>query len=222
MSANDRVFESHPSYGMMGFFRTSSSGRGPRLFQSHTDNSTFIHLVIKQAEVAHDLGRDWVTGKEVVVDVALSASQFAELLTTMNVGDGVPCTITQIGKNSIPNPPSSTSEAAKVRSNFRKEVRTQMEGLESLQEEIASILSKPNVLKSDKEKISAKMAKLINLFSSTAPFMLDSFEESTEKIVSSGKAEFDAFLTHAVNKAGLEAIKNQAPTLTLQTLEGKK
>jgi hypothetical protein len=212
---------------MMGFFRTQSSGRGPRLFQSHTDNSTFIHLVIKQAEVSHYLGRDRVHGKEVVVDVALSASQFAELLTTMNMGDGVPCTITNIGGKSIPNPPTSASVAAKVRSNFRKEVRTQMEGLESLQTEIASILSKPNILKTDKEKISSKMTELINLFSSHAPFMLDSFEEATEKVVSSGKAEFDAFLTHAINKAGLEAFKNNAPSLAMdvepiQTLEEKK
>jgi hypothetical protein len=117
--------------------------------------------------------------------------------------------------------------AAKVRSNFRKEVRTQMEGLESLQTEIASILSKPNILKTDKEKISSKMTELINLFNSQAPFMLDSFEEATEKVVSSGKAEFDAFLTHAINKAGLEAFKNNAPSLAMdvepiQTLEEKK
>jgi hypothetical protein len=211
----DRVYETHPSFGTMGFFRTQSSGRGPRLFQSHTDNSTFIHLVIKHAEVCHDLGRDWVHGNKTIVDVAISAAQFAELLTTMNIGEGIPCTITQLGGDSIPPPPAKETVAAKVRNAFRKEVQDAMEGLEDKRKEIQEMLSKPSLNKADRELLSRKMNELVNLFSSHAPFMFDSFEEAVEKTVVGAKAEVDAFLTTAIHQAGLDHLRSQAPSLSM-------
>lgn len=208
-------YVSHPSYGKVGFSRVNSSGRGPRLFQSHTDNSTFVTLTIKRAEVAHDLGRDWTFGKEQLIEVHLSAAQFAELLTTMNMGDGVPCTIAYVGREKMPNPPETETVGEKVRNTFRQEVKDKLVEMQQTRAEMATLMEKPNLNKTDRKTLLDQMDRLIGQFSSHAPFMLDAFEEAVEKTVTGAKAEVEAFMTSAIHKAGLEHLQQQAPTLAM-------
>jgi hypothetical protein len=221
---NERTYETHPSYGMASFSR-STSGHGPRLFQSHTDNSTFISLKIKQAEVSHDLGRDWVHGRELVCEVSFSAAQFAELLTTMNIGDGVPCTIRRVEHKEFPYPPPVETLAAKVHNRFQQDVKDKMAGLQKLQQDVIDLMAKPTMKAADKKAIADAMHQMVGLFTANAPFMLRSFEEAVEKTVVGVKAEFDAFLTHSIQRAGIEHLQSQAPKLSMaegvKTLEDK-
>jgi len=52
----------------------------------------------------------------------LSAAQFAELLTTMNVGSGVPCTRYIEGKR-IQDPPDMKLEVEKVQDSFKQDMK---------------------------------------------------------------------------------------------------
>ena len=83
--------EKDKSWGMVGFYRTY--GGGKELFGSDVTNHNTIRLTIKHARKHRELGKDWTMGDDIICEVELSALQFAELLTNMNVGDGVPCTI---------------------------------------------------------------------------------------------------------------------------------
>lgn len=84
-------FDKHKSWGMVGLARTYGAER--ELFGSDVTNHNTIKLTIKHAQKHRELGRDWTMGDDILCEVELSALQFAELLTNMNVGDGVPCTI---------------------------------------------------------------------------------------------------------------------------------
>lgn len=83
--------EKDKSWGMVGIYRVYGNGR--ELFGSDVTNHNTIRLTVKHAEKHRELGRDWTMGDDTICDIELSALQFAELLTNMNVGDGVPCTI---------------------------------------------------------------------------------------------------------------------------------
>ena len=83
--------EKDKSWGMVGFYRNYGSGR--ELFGSDVTNHNTIRLTVKHAIKHRELGRDWTMGDDIICEVELSALQFAELLTNMNMGDGVPCTI---------------------------------------------------------------------------------------------------------------------------------
>jgi hypothetical protein len=89
----------HPSFGMVSFSRCYGTNR--RLFQSHVKNMTTVRLRIKQASVKHSLHQDHTYGEESLIEVELSPAQFAELLTSMNVGDGVPCTINYVNEKKL-------------------------------------------------------------------------------------------------------------------------
>ena len=83
--------ENHPSYGMLGFCRTSRSST--HLFGSSIQHKNTIVMTLKHGELNRQLNEDYYFGREVIAEVEMSFSQFAEAITAINVGDGVPCTI---------------------------------------------------------------------------------------------------------------------------------
>lgn len=93
LDKNNRNVQSHESWGMVGLSRACCGGP-QQLFGSDVTNHTVIILSVKTAQKTRDLGRDWIMGDDTICEVAMSPNQFAELISNMNVGDGVPCTIT--------------------------------------------------------------------------------------------------------------------------------
>ena len=91
-----KVFQDK-SYGMVGINRVGctrgNTSGGNQLFMSDVSVSNFMEITIKRAGVERALNHDWPFGEETLVTIQLSPVQFAELLTNMNCGDGVPCTI---------------------------------------------------------------------------------------------------------------------------------
>lgn len=81
----------HPSFGMLSFSR--AHGGHSNLFGSSIQHRDTIHMVLKEGTVSRDLNEDWYFGGPEIVEVEMSQSQFAELITSMNMGSGVPCTI---------------------------------------------------------------------------------------------------------------------------------
>lgn len=97
--------EEHPSYGMLSFSRHTSNYSHP-LFGSSVKHKDTIHLKLKTGSVKRHLNQDWYFGEGLLFDVEMSYSQFAQLITCMNIGDGVPVTIrkTQLDRK-IPDCP---------------------------------------------------------------------------------------------------------------------
>jgi len=81
----------HESYGMLGFYRVQGTDRP--LFGSSLKHNNTIRLTLKTGVHSRNLNRDWYYGGRTLFEVEMSASQFADLVSNMNVGDGVPVTI---------------------------------------------------------------------------------------------------------------------------------
>lgn len=197
----------HESYGMVAFNRIH--GLAGRLFGSSLrDHHSSVRLVLKRGMRRHHLSRDWYSGVSgpPLVEVILSAAQFADLLTTMNVGDGVPCTIRFAEGRLMEDPPDEDLETEKVRASFKKEAREFSSKLRGTVDEIRESFEKKNVTKADRKEILEKLASCLMEVEENLPFILESFEESAEKVVGHAKAEIDAFATHTVMAAGLEAL----------------
>jgi len=200
-------YDTHPAYGMVAFHRIS--GSPGKMFGSQlAQHGQFISLQIKRAERAHEYGQDWFHGRQSLVEVWLSAAQFAELLTTMNVGDGVPCTINRLmGKSVERMPEDEQTEAEKVSSGFtgkmRKLSRSIREGAARAREKL---LSKGTLKVSDRKNIAALLGRVQMELDANIPFVLESFQEAVEKTSTHAKAEIDALYTSAVERAGMEAL----------------
>lgn len=197
----------HESYGLARFSRVSGGAR--QLFGSHLrGHNTFISLTISRAKRIHDLSRDWYSsaGMGNLIEVHLSAAQFAELLTTMNMGEGVPCTISRLDGKMVENPPDEDTETEKVKTGFKGKTDQLAQKLEAFKKEVGELFAKKSVGKRDREEVLKQIGLFIQEVRCNMPFVLESFEESTEKITTTAKAEVEAFATHAVQLAGLEAL----------------
>jgi hypothetical protein len=204
--------ETHPAYGMIGFSRVTNGGvyTKHKLFGSSLDNHpTTIRLQIKHAERQHGLGHDRYYAKGKIVEVELSAGQFAELLTTMNMGDGVPCTIRYADGKPIEEIPAQRMEVERVREGFEKDMKRVGKKLRTFMDSAKETLAKKNLTKDDREQLMSQLRMFVQEMESNVPFALTSFEEATDKVVNHAKAEVDAFMTTAVMNAGFKSLALQ-------------
>lgn len=200
----------HPSYVTVRFSRRS--GNPGRLFGSNFDNhSSYITLEVARATLIREEGREdhyHASLRGDVVEVDLSAMQFAELLTTMNVGTGTPGTLRYLNGKQVENPPDLPHETERFRSDFEVQSKEFLAKITSEVKEIRAILDdKKSLLKGDRERIASLLNKIVMELSSNMPFHLELFQEATDKLTNAAKAEVDAFMTNVIQQAGLQALK---------------
>lgn len=213
----------HPSYGLVQFSHRHGSPKlfGSALNQHLTQN--YVTLSIRKATLIREEGnpdRHYGSISGDLIEVNMTAAQFAELLTTMNIGMGVPCTISRLNNQRVEDPPALPSEAENLREDFKISLEKHVK---ELQDEtlprIREIVAKKNLNKADQAEILAAFQRVVRQAVDNAPFALDLFQESTEKVVAAAKTEIDAFMRAAVVQAGLEALQGKG-TETPQ-LKGK-
>lgn len=203
--------EEHESYGMLGFSRVS--GGHSNLFGSSIKHQQTIRMVLKHAVKERGLNRDWYYGKKQIVEVEMSQNQFAELITSMNVGDGVPVTIRWLNGKSMENCPEENK-----RELFEKEFEDRMielnERLGKLTEDAERILNEKSApKKSDKELILKQLQSFRQELSSNIPFVASQFNEQMDKTVAEAKGEVEAFVMNKVHSLGIEGLKAEMLTL---------
>ena len=209
---------SHESYGMVGFSRIQ--GHSGRLFGSSLpDQGTFIRLKVTRATRRHHLSRDWYHGDtRTMLELDLSAAQFAELLTSMNIGSGVPCTLRFADGRSMENCPEEKLEAQQVRDDFKVKLSQVARNMEESKKRIDEILAKKSTTQADRKEIEQLLGLVIQDVRSNIPFWLNQFHEATGKIVVGAKAEIDAFMQHAVMSAGYKALAEAADPITVPAM----
>lgn len=208
--------EEHESYGMLGFHRTN--GGHTNLFGSSIKHQSTIRMTLKKAVKERGLNRNWYYGKGQIVEIEMSQSQFAELITSLNVGDGVPVTIKWLNGQVMENCPEENK-----RELFEKEFEDKMialnNKLKTLTEETERILSdKAAPKKSDKDMILNQIRMLHQELASNIPFVASQFNEQMDKTVTEAKGEVEAFVMNKVHSLGIEGLKMEMLALN----EGKK
>jgi len=209
--------ETHPSFGVIGWSRQTTMGGGPgaNLFGSDLKHGNLISVHISQASRDRDLSKSWIFEDEKLVEVIMSPSQFADFLTTPNMGTGIPCTI--LHKESAKNIeyPGHPTEKELHGDEFRETLK----GIEHQGREVTRRMKEMQVggaiKKGEFNNLLHDIEMLVQDYQSNLPFVLESFERSMEKTVSAGKAEIEAYIENRIRSRGLEALTAdfQAPTL---------
>lgn len=213
---DDQEVDTHESYGMVAMNRVTGTRRN--LFGSHLkEHSSTIRIVVRRGQRVFNNGEDYYmsSDRRPIVELELSAAQFSELITSMNVGDGVPCTLLSVNGELVASPPVAKTQAERVRSKFREKMESIGESLRENLSEIDSILAKKIVNSGDKKKIRNIFSSFMTEIQSNIPFVLEQFEESAEKIVTHSKQEVDAFVRQIFIAAGIKSVKDQEGKLLL-------
>ena len=113
----NRVRVEHPAFGAVILNRTSGQ---KFLFGSNFDHQHYITLRIRKNVLHRDLHTDWYHPTTDLIEINMSADQWATLLTSMNMGEGVPCTLNYVGLERIPDIPAP--DALKLSQVQKKEL----------------------------------------------------------------------------------------------------
>ena len=207
----------HPSYGLVGFSRITCSPP-EHLFGSSIKHSNIIRLEIHESELERAYQQNRYYAGKRLITVDLSPIQFADLLTHMNVGQGIPCTIvrTQTDKENRPSPPD-TSFTAISKQELKKEMNDLGEKIKILTADTKKILSQGgNIKKADKEKILKDIMFLEQEVNSNIPFAHECFQEACNATVSEAKAEIDATYVTVKDKLGEKALQEMTSFKALE------
>ena len=214
MLPDDEFERDHPSYGILHISRTSGGTSAIRLFGSPlaTHYGT-IRLTISKGKWIHGLNHDRYFGmSKDFIEVEMSAAQFADAITSLNMGSGTPCTIRHVGGERIAEPPDHATEAEHIRDNFENTLGKFTTKANTYRKRIEALTGKLSQKARDEIRIALDVIE--DQLASNVPFVVKQFQEATTRITTSAKAEVDAFVTGVVRAAGLQSIaEGRLPSL---------
>ena len=219
LDKDDKQF-SHPSYGMVGFTRGQVGGSGMYVFGSAVKTNHIISLAIRQCRRDHHLNQDWYFGGKELVEVHMSELQFAKLITSLNVGQGVPCTINYVngldykpGESVKPPEVPDPSEIQMVQDEFRIKAKLLNEKFNGTINDLRAVAANSNMSKKDKEAIDKAIDRFSTEIKSNMPFLLSQLTEAAGRVINAAKTEVLAWTERTLKSVGLSHMKNEAPTM---------
>lgn len=212
-SGQEAIVKTHPSFGMVGLYRTSGSAK---LFGSEIESSSYMTLRIVEASEEWHLSQKWHNGGKQIIEIKLTPAQYAELISTPNVGQGVPCTIDYRERDGvIPAAIDEDSLHDQIKADLQTDTKRIVALTKQLRAELTEVLAETNLSKAKQERLTKIADRIVQDISSNMPFALDQYKEAADKVTSSAKAEIDSFLTHVTHQLGIKSLQDIAKlTLT--------
>lgn len=211
---DDGFKREHPSYGILHISRTMGGPCGIRLFGSPlaTHYGT-IRISISKGRWIHDLHHDRFYGmNKDHIEIEMSAAQFADAITSLNIGSGTPCTIRYVDGKRISDPPDYATEAEHIRDKFESSLDGFKAKAGKYRKRIEELTSKLST--KAREEIRIALDVIEDQLSSNVPFVVKQFQEATTRVTTAAKAEVEAFVTNVIRSAGLQSIaEGKLPSL---------
>lgn len=200
--------QDHESYGILGFHRVTCSGAQP-LFGSSIKHRDTIMLTLKTGHMRRNLNEDWYYGDKTIVEVEMSATQFADLITSLNQGDGVPVTIRCMrdGKLHECETPPFVDRNALHRAEFKEHLddvyATSRRLIHELEEKFAS---KKSFTKADQKEILDICRRISQNIGCNQDFQISQFDRQMERTTTEAKGEIEAFFQTKINQIAQQAL----------------
>jgi hypothetical protein len=189
---------------MLSFSRRTG-GKTP-LFGSSIEHSDTIAMTLRHGEITRGLNTDWYYGDKIIAEAEMSYSQFAECITSMNMGSGVPVTIRLTEKDGRITPCDFVNKKEQFQNELKDRLNNANELSMNLAKEVAEIFDKKTLNKSDKQEIMGKINHIIAEVSSNASFTYDCFNEQMDKTITEAKGEIEAFCQNKINSIAQSAL----------------
>ena len=204
---NEREVIKHESYGVLGFARCQTTPKS--LYGSSIKHSNIIRLELKTSECERSLNKNYYFGRKRLFVVDMSMSQYAELISSMNCGDGIPVTIREINGKMIDDCPY-VNETKEHYDDFKKDYKKlnakALELIENLTERFKS--SKP-MGKKEKEEVLSTLLQFRYDLDENNSFRDEQFRKHMEKVTADAKAEVESFFDNKLRSIALSKIEMQ-------------
>ncbi len=210
--ANDKkTYETHESYGIMRFSRVH--GGKTALFGSSIRQDNKIQCTLSTGGVKRDLHTDWYADEEELFEVEMSQSQFAELITSLNMGVGVPVTIRHIregGKLHTCQEPPFIAKGEQHQKEFSESMQDAFRETQELIEQVGKLFAeKKNLTKADRQEVINALSRIQNEIGSNMDFAVQQFQEQMDHTVIEAKAEIEAYTQHKMQMLAEKTMQKQ-------------
>jgi hypothetical protein len=203
--------ERHPSWVLIGASRVSHSPPGAVLFDSDVRHAHYVVVRLRRASRRRDLNHDWKMGDvDTLFEVAMSESQWASFVSSMNTGDGVPATLTRDGtkefaERDVPGEPYSP----RLKESMREVHEAADRMLAEVREAFEKVKEKPT-----KANIRNLEIKLQNA-TPNVDFAAKMLGEHAENVVNRARADIEAVVAGKARQLGVDpADLGRVPALT--------
>lgn len=197
----------HPAFGVAVL--TQRGGGTGKLFGSDIQHQGTMAICIKTAELDRHLGRDWIHGRETVVDLEFTHAQFAQFITGVGKGDGTPCTLRYRATGPIEQMPEIAHLEEKFETHKREIREMAAKSIAGMKATVAKLeeLNKggsipKNIFKGLMHDLKCQMDNI----PSNMAFTVSSAEETLEKATAHAKIEVESFVSMKAQQLGLKHI----------------
>jgi hypothetical protein len=213
----DNTTTKHESFGLAGFSRITSS-QGTNLFGSSIQHNNTIVFRLQHAKVDRHLEQDWyhTDGSTPIVEIEMSQTQFAEMITSMNMGDGVPVTIRHVQGSKIEPSPYRNKRAMHAQ-EFKQTMQVFEQTVKETSGKLLEMISK--LPKKDQDQASRLVSQILQEIGSNIPFYEEQFQRQMDRTVKEAKGEVEAFIQNRTTSAGLKLLQGESELPTIQIEE---
>ena len=209
----DFKYKTDKSWGMVGLKRATTTVSG-KFFGSDVKTNNIIVLTIKQAEKARSLNRDFVSGRETIAEIILTPNQFAEMITLMNYGDGVPCTIRFTQKDGFVEFKPEENKLDLILEERKKHIDSTFNGLVDTMTTIQQLIENKKISKSVGSDLVIKLSNVIQEIEGKGrDFINNQARLEIEKMVTEAKQNIENYIDYKIYETGLTAIKEMGNNL---------
>jgi len=215
----DEKTTEHESFAQLSFARVQCNV-GEALYGSDLKHNTIIKMELRHSRKRRGINHDWYYGDKTIAEVSMSQNQFSELITSMNMGDGIPVTLEYTERDGRIKRPDFESKPEIFKEEFEDMVKRTGEELLELKATMEELLSGSGTVKKDDRKAMLdKVQKVARDLTSNMPYVEDCFKESMDKIVTDAKGTIEAFVQHRINTAGIKALGEEGGLRTPELIE---
>jgi hypothetical protein len=201
----------HPCFAQIGASRVSGS---TYLYGSGFNHHHYVTISIMTSELNRNLSRDWHHGRKELIEVAMSESQWATFVSSMNQGSGIPCTLTHLDRKMVPQLPDSP----KLKAQFDSELRERLGIVEDSLTELAKLIQGTKLSQKQKDILLSELGTAERNLTPNLKFVAKQFSEHMEGEIDKAKVEIEAHLNSALQRAGVEHLNEKKP---IELMEGK-
>ena len=203
----DEMTYTHPSYGQLEVSRCSSSGAHP-LYGSSIKHRETLRVRLYSSTSKRSLSNNWYHPGHTMFEIEMSQSQWAEFISSIGNGGGIPCTIRFANGTRMDDPPF-ISERANSDTEFDATIKSVFDKLDQLLVEVDQLLGKPTVTKADRRRIKELLYSARQELMSNLAFVKDQFTEQMDKTVLSAKGEIEAYQQARMSEIALRIMALQ-------------
>lgn len=197
----------HESFGQISFSRVCGSAN---FYGSELKQDNYITMEVSSSEIQRELTKDWYfTSGIPIIKLRMSSGQFSEMITSMNIGSGVCCTVERLGVKKMEEMPVQESRKEFVHRKFKDRMKSFTNELVEKQQRAKDLIKKKTLSKKDQEELNFILERLTQEVSNNIPFFAECFQENMDEVVHEAKLEVENAIQHKINILGLDALHEQ-------------